>query len=61
MVTSNELVVLAGTAFSFYVDVVGIWLYNALLSKITSSPEKTNFSRAIAAMMETIVMIGTMA
>ncbi len=39
-------------------DVVGLWLYDALLSNSISSPEKTSFSKAIAATIDIIEMIG---
>ena len=58
MVTSNESAVPARTAFSFYVDVVGIGFYIAFVSKIISASEKTSFSKAMAATIDIIEMIG---
>ena len=58
MVTSNELAVLAGTAFSLYRCGRYMAYYIAFVSKIVSSPDKDSFSKAIAATIDIIEMIG---
>ena len=58
MVTSNELAVLAGTAFSLYRCGRYMAYYIACLSKWISASEKVSFSNTIAATIDIIEMIG---